>query len=138
MFLTRAAGSAWLWRLTYAGTTRPLQYCYVMNIDPDGDGVSHIGLIFEDGIMPDGFGVDFDGDGNFEVTSTAENGVHFDLNDDGINNLSGYDTDGDGVEDYFSIDINGDGSPELELYDYDGDGAVDDCDFNVGSTIYAG
>ena len=110
---------------------------FINALDADGDGISHVALIDTDGFLYNGFGIDFDGDGNFEVTCTTDGGIDLDLNDNGINELDMIDTNGDGVDDTFIVDVNGDGKAEFELFDTDGDGEFDDKAFHPLNTIYA-
>ena len=106
---------------------------YIKDLDLNGDGVSQMGLIYTGGLFYDGVGVDLDGDGNFDITYTHDDGLNIDLNDNGINELDMVDTDGDGQNDAFVVDINGDGNPEFAMFDTDGDGHFDEKAFNAAN-----
>lgn len=110
---------------------------FVKDLDPNGDGISHISLIDTQGVLYNGFGVDLDGDGTFDITYTTDTGLDINLDDSGLNEMSYFDSDGDGHSDTFFIDLNGDGNAEFTMTDTDGDGHFDTKDFSVINALDA-
>ena len=110
---------------------------FIKELDPDGDGVSHVSLIDTKGCFYNGFGIDLDGDGTLDITYTTDTGLSVNLDDDGANEFIFSDSDGDGKADSFILDVNGDGNPELELYDSNGDGHFDTKHFDLWNAIDA-
>ena len=104
-----------------------------MTLDDDDDGVSD-----EDEVVGISFGavsmMDCDGDGQPDPFGSRDNPV--DCDNDTIPDFHDFDSDGDGISDFFegSVDTNGDGFLDRYSQDSDGDGVPDSVEKGSGES----